>query len=143
MRFLSRTLALGLIVVAGTAAAQEAANPVVRDRIAAMQTIRISTGTLGNMASGRATFDAAAATAAKADLAAAAAALPALFEAPEADPVSKASARIWSDFAGFSAQAEALVTAAEALDVSSLEGVKAGMGVVGGTCRECHQAYRN
>lgn len=143
MKFLTRTLAFGLIALAGAAAAQQAANPVVRDRMAAMDTIRVNTGVLGNMASGRAAFDADAAIAAKTALAAVAAELPALFEAPETDPLSKASARIWSDYAGFTREAEVLLTAAEALDTSSLDGIKAGMGAVGGTCRACHQAYRN
>lgn len=143
MNFLSKTLIAGLIVTAGAATAQQASNPVVAERIAVMQTIRANTGALGDMASGKKPFDAAAATAAKTALAAAAAEMVVKFQAPETDPVSKASPRIWSDYAGFTAQAESLLTAAEAMDVASLDGLKAGMGAVGGTCRVCHQAYRN
>lgn len=143
MKFLSKTLIAGLIVAAGAATAQQASNPVVAERIAVMQTIRINTGALGDMASGKVAFDAAAATAAKTALAAAAADMAVKFKEPETDPVSKASPRIWSDYEGFTTQAEGLVTAAEAMDTASLDGVKAGMGAVGGTCRVCHQAYRN
>lgn len=40
-------------------------------------------------------------------------------------------------------KANALVAAAEGLDASSLDGVKAGMGAIGPTCQSCHGAYRN
>src|SRR5690606_23182662 len=103
-------------------------NPVVKERMDLMQTIRVNTGTLGNMASGKEAFDPAAATAAKTALAAAAAEIVVKFQANEDDPVSEGSPKIWEDYAGFTTRAEALVTAAEAVDVASLDGLKAGMG---------------
>ena len=143
MKFLSKTVALCVILAAGAAVAKDGVtNPVVKARMETMDTIRVNTGILGNMASGKTAFDPAAATAAKTALAAAAAQIVAKFEANEDDPVSEAAPAIWQDFAGFTAKAEALVTAAEAMDVASLEGVKAGMGAVGGSCKACHEAYR-
>lgn len=143
MKFLSKTVALCVILAAGASVAKDGVtNPVVKARMETMDTIRLNTGTLGNMASGKAAFDPAAATAAKTALAAAAAEIVAKFQANEDDPVSEASPKIWEDYAGFTAKAEALVTAAESMDVASLEGVKAGMGAVGGSCKACHEMYR-
>ncbi|GGE09211.1 Cytochrome c556 [Gemmobacter megaterium] len=143
MKFLSKTVALCLIAAAGAAAAKDGVtNPVVKERMDLMQTIRVNTGTLGNMASGKEAFDPAAATAAKTALAAAAAEIVVKFQANEDDPVSEGSPKIWEDYAGFTTRAEALVTAAEAVDVASLDGLKAGMGAIGGSCQSCHEVYR-
>lgn len=143
MRSLTISFALCASLVAGAVFAKDGVtNPVVKARMDVMQTVRINTGTLGDMAEGKATFDAAAATAAKTALAAAAASIVKAFEAQEDDPVSEATPAIWTNFPDFSAKAEALVTAAEAMDTSSLDGVKAGMGSVGGSCKACHEGYR-
>ena len=120
----------------------EASDPVVKARIEVMETIGHATKTLGGMAGGKAPFDAAAAEAAKAALIAAAAEIPARFEAQASDPVSEAKPEIWTSWDDFAAKGTALKTAAEAMDASSLDGVKAGMGAVGGSCKACHSAYR-
>ncbi len=143
MQTLTKIAALCLIAAAGAAAAKEGVtNPVVKARMETMDTIRVNTGTLGNMASGKAPFDPAAATAAKTALAAAAAEIPVKFQANEDDPVSEGSPKIWQDYADFTSRAEALLAAAEAVDTSTLQGVQAGMGAVGGTCKACHEVYR-
>ena len=135
--------ALCLSLLAGTAIAKDGVtNPVVKERMDLMQTIRVNTGALGDMASGKTAFDAAAAGTARANLAAAAAMIPAKFQAEETDPVDEAKPEIWLMFDDFTTKAGALVTAAEALDATSLAGLQAGMGAVGGSCQSCHQAYR-
>lgn len=143
MKTVSRTIAVCLILAAGAAVAKEGVtNPVVKARMDTMQVIRVNTGALGDMASGKTAFDATAAATAKAALAAAAAEIAARFEAEEDDPVSEVRPDIWMAFDDFTQKAEALLAAAEAIDVSSLDGVKAGMGAIGGSCKSCHEAYR-
>lgn len=143
MKTAAKITALALIVAAGAAyAKEEAKNPVVKERMALMQTIRLNTGTLGDMASGKAAFDAGKAAAAKTALAAAAAEIPAKFEPKETDPVSEAKAEIWDDWDDFASDAKALEAAATKIDVASVETLKAGMGAVGGACKDCHGEFR-
>lgn len=143
MNRISRTLALSLIVLGGAALAKEGVtNPVVKARQDTMAAISMNTKVLGDMAGGKTAFDAAAAAAAKTALAAAAAEIPARFQPQETDPVTEAKPEIWTNWADFVAKAEALATAAEALDAATLDGVKAGMAGVGGACKACHSVYR-
>lgn len=139
-----KALGLGLILVAGAAAAQQqvAENPVVKARMELMQTVRVNTGILGDMASGKAAFDATKAAEAKAALTEAAAGIGPHFQAQESDPASKSKPEIWANWDDYLAKAKVLEDAANALDASSVDTLKAGMGAVGGTCRECHSAYR-
>jgi len=143
MKSVLKLVAVAAIVIAGTAYANDKiTNPAVKERVALMQTVRVNTGTLGDMAQGKTAFDAAAATTARANLAAAAAQIVAHFEAEEEDPFSRAKPDIWMAFDDYTTKAEALVTAAEAIDASSLAGLQAGMGAVGGSCQSCHELYR-
>lgn len=143
MKTISYTIALCAALTAGAAFAKDGVtNPAVKARMDAMQTIRVNMATLGDMAQGKAAFDEAAATAAKTALAAAAADTIKLFEAKEDDPVSEGAPAIWENYPDFTAKAESLVTAAEAIDTASLDGIRAGMGAVGGTCKSCHELYR-
>ena len=104
--------------------------------------IGANTKILGDMAGEKAPFDAAKAAEAKAALSAAAAEIPAKFEANVDDPKSEVVPAIWTDFADFTAKGKALEDAAVAIDVSSLDTIKAGMGAIGGTCGACHKVYR-
>ena len=143
MKKIFATVALCGALVAGTAIAKDGVtNPVVKERMDLMQMVRVSTATLGDMAGGKAEFDAEKAMVAKTALAAAAGQIVAKFQANEDDPVAEGRPEIWTNFADFTAKAESLVTAAEAIDVASLDGIKAGMGAIGGTCKACHEAYR-
>jgi cytochrome c556 len=117
-------------------------DPQVKARVELMDTIGASTKTLGEMASGKVPFDATAAATAKAALASAAAQIPAAFEPQATDPVSKAKAEIWTNWSDFTAKSEALLTAAEVIDVGSQETTGAGMGKIGEACKACHSAYR-
>ena len=143
MKFLTKTIAICLTLTAGAALAKDGVtNPVVKERMDLMQTIRVNTGVLGDMAAGKSAFDATAAGTARAALAGAAAMIPAKFQAEETDPVDEAKPDIWMMFDDFTKKAEGLTMAAEALDVASLETLQAGMGAVGGSCKSCHEAYR-
>ncbi len=133
---------LALAAIVGAAGAQEATLPEVKARKEQMQAQRMAVAVLGDMASGKTAFDAAAAAKAKADLAALGAQIPARFEAEVTEAASKSKPEIWMMWDDFVTKAEALTAAAEALDAGSLDGVKAGMPAIGGACQACHQAYR-
>lgn len=148
MKTLMKIAAAGMIVfagIAGTAIAdgdEEAKNPAVKARREAMEAIGGATKVLGEMAGEKTAFDAAAAEAAKASMLAAIANVPTLFEANETDPVSEAKPEIWTNWDDFAKKAETLNAAVTAMDTASLDGVKAGMGAVGGACKDCHTSYR-
>lgn len=144
MKFLTKTLVAGLVLAGGMAFAEgEATEPNAQAREAVMQTIGMNLKVLGDMAGDKTPFDAAAAEAAKAALIAAAADAPAKFETQgAADPASEAKPELWSNWDDFVKKAGALGGAVTAMDVASVDGIKAGMGAVGGTCKDCHTAYR-
>lgn len=143
MKLMTKGLIAGLILVAGVAIAKEGVqDPTVKARMDLMGTIGMNTKILGDMATDRTAFDAAAAQAAQAALVAASADIAAKFEPQATDPVAEAKPEIWTNWDDFVAKGEALNAAAVALDPSSLDGVKAGMGAIGGTCRDCHSLYR-
>ena len=143
MRFVAKALILSLTLTAGVAIAKDGVqDPTVKARMDLMGTIGMNTKILGDMAGGKAPFDATAASAAKVALAAAAAQIPAAFEVEADDPVSEARPDIWMNMEGFAEKAKGLETAAGAIDVSSLESVQAGMGAIGGSCKACHSDFR-
>ena len=143
MRLIAKTAAFALVLVATVAIAAEATDPVVKARQELMDGNGMNAKILGEMAGGKAAFDAVAAEAAKAALVAASAEIAAKFEMQASDPKSKAKPEIWANFADFTAKAGALNAAATALDASTLEGVQAGMAGVGGACKACHTAYKS
>ena len=145
MPFRPITAAMLLLAATGplAALAQEATDPNVQARQALMRTIGQNSKVLGDMASGQAGYDAAAAEAAKAALAAAAAEIPARFEIQgAADPESTALPEIWTNWDDFVAKGQALEAAVNAADVSSASAIQASMGGIGGACSACHRAYR-
>jgi len=142
MNLISKLIAFGLILAAGVAAAQDATNPAVIARKDLMKSNGMSVKILGDMAGGKAAFDAVAAAAAAAQLAANAADVAAKFEVNEVDPASKASPDVWTNWDDFMAKADALGAAAKAMDTSTVEGVQAGLAGVGGACKDCHTSYR-
>lgn len=142
MKHATKALALGLALVAGVAMAAEATDPTVKARQELMDVIGMNTGILGKMAGGETAFDAAAAEGAKAAIAGAAAEIAAKFEPQAADPKSTAKEDIWANWDDFVKKGDALKAAAEAMDATTLEGVQAGMGAIGGSCKDCHSTYR-
>ena len=141
---LIKAFAIGAVLAAGAAFAQEAPtdpNAIARSEL--MKTVGMNTGILGNMASGKEAFDAAKAEGAKAALIDAAAKVEATFmEQGGADPVSEAKPEIWANWEDFLVKAKAMGDAAGTVDVASAETIGAGMGAIGGTCKDCHTSYR-
>ncbi len=133
----------GVVLATGVAIAQAAAtDPNVIARQGLMKSIGGATKTLGDMAGGKAAFDAAAAEAAKATLIAASLDIEAKFVTQTADPEQDAKPEVWTNWADFLVKAKALNDAATALDASSVETIGAGMAGVGGACKACHTDYR-
>ena len=143
MKFPTKSLTLGIILMAGVAFAEtEATDPDVIARQSLMKTFGGAAKTLGGMASGDVAFDAAASAAAKAVLMAGAAAIPAKFEKNAVDPGSEAKPEVWTNWADFLIKAKGMGDAAAAVDATSAAGLQAGMGAIGGSCKACHQANR-
>jgi cytochrome c556 len=143
MKIISKVFVVTLALSAGVAFAKDGVqDPTVKARMDLMGTIAMNTKTLGDMAGGKTDFDATAAAAAKAALSAAAADILVKFEQEADDPVSEARPDIWMNWDGFAEDAGALGAAADAMDVASLDGIKAGMGAIGGSCKDCHTDFR-
>lgn len=143
MKFV-KVLAVGAILAAGVAYAQQApTEPNAIARADLMKMVGMNTGILGGMASGKEPYDAAKAEGAKAALIEASAKIEATFKDQGADdPVSESKAEIWTNWDDFLVKAKALGDAAGAIDVASVETIGAGMGAIGGTCKDCHSTYR-
>lgn len=129
-----------ILTLSGTAVLADGHH--IEERQAFMKGISGQIRVIAQMAQGRSDFDADAATAAKTALIDYATQFPAVFESDENGPESEAKPEIWSDWDGFMAQINAFGDAANNLDTASLDGVKAGMGALGGTCSACHKEYR-
>lgn len=141
MKLISKALITGFVLTASVAYAA-ATDPAVIARQDLMKTVGAQSKVLFGMAGDKAAFDPAAAEAAKAALVAASAEIAAKFEPQATDPESEAKAEIWTNWNDFVAKATALNAASTGLDVSSLDALKASIGPVGGTCKDCHTAYR-
>jgi cytochrome c556 len=139
LKFMS--LALSAALMGGLATSAMAADPSVEARQALMKSFGGAAKTLGGMAGGEA-YDAAAAEAAKAALVAGAAEIAAKYEMNVEDPTSEAKPEVWTNWEDFLVKAKALGDAAAALDVASAESIGAGMGAIGGACKDCHTTYR-
>ena len=143
MKF-AKALIIGAVLSAGAAFAEEKRtdpNAIARGEL--MTTIGKNTGVLGVMAGGKAAYDAAAAEAAKAAIVEAAGKIEATFkDQGAADPASEAKPEVWTNWEEFLADAKKLGEAAGAMDVASAETIGAGMGALGGACKDCHTTYR-
>lgn len=137
------TLALTAALAASVAfAKEEPTDPTVKARVAVMAAIGKNAKVLGDMAGGKAPFDAAAAASAKQAILAATAEIAPKFEPQASDPNSEAKPEIWTNWVDFVTKADAAKAAATALDAGSLDSVKVGMGALGGACKACHTDYR-
>jgi cytochrome c556 len=142
MKIVYAAVFTGLVLAAGATYAGKATEPAAMARQDLMDTIGMNVKVLGDMAGGKAAFDATAATAAKAAIEAAAAEIAVKFEPQTTDPESKAKPEIWANWDDFIAKANGLGAAATAMDTATVEGVQAGMGAIGGSCKACHSDYR-
>ena len=143
MKIVTATL-IGALLTAGVAFAEgDRTDPNALARSDLMKTIGKNTGILGDMAGGKAAYDAAAAEAAKAAIVEAAGKIEATFkDQGGADPASEAKPEIWANWDEFLADAKTLGDAAGAMDVASAESIGAGMGALGGACKDCHTDFR-
>jgi cytochrome c556 len=141
---IAKAFAIGALLAAGAAFAEEERtdpNAIAREEL--MEMVGKNTGILGDMAGGKTAYDAAAAEGAKAALIEASAKIEATFmEQGAADPASEAKPEIWANWDDFLVKAKALGDAAGAMDVASAESIGAGMGALGGACKDCHTTYR-
>ncbi|MFN3282349.1 MAG: cytochrome c [Tabrizicola sp.] len=143
MKFVKAAV-MGAILAAGAAFAEgERTDPNAIARSELMKMIGKNTGILGGMAKGEVAYDAAAAEGAKAAIIEAAARIEETFkEQGGADPASEAKPEIWTNWDEFLMDAKALGDAAGAMDVASAESIGAGMGALGGACKDCHTDFR-
>lgn len=132
-------LALCLALPATTAAAQE--DPVTV-RMAVMKAIAGNLKVIGDMAKGTTEFDAEKANDALSRMAMRAGQVPAVFESNVTNDESEALPAIWENWDDFVAKSNVLETAAASASVSSAEDLGLAIRAVGGTCRDCHQTYR-
>ena len=142
MKFATKAIAISVVLIAGMAFAGKSTDPDAMARQTLMDTVGMNTKILGDIAGGKAPFDAAAAEAAKAALGDAAGKIAVTFKPQGTDDKSEAKPDIWTNWDDFVAKADGLVKAAAALDASTVEGVQAGMGGLGGACKDCHTKYR-
>jgi cytochrome c556 len=143
MKFVKAAV-IGVLLTAGAAFAEgDRTDPNAKARSDLMRTVGKNTGILGDMAGGKAAYDAAAAEGAKAAIIEAAGMIEATFkDQGAADPASEVKPEIWTNWEGFLADAKALGDAAGAMDVASTETIGAGMGALGGACKDCHTDFR-
>ena len=143
MKFVKAAV-IGAILIAGAAFAEgDRTDPNAKARSDLMRVVGKNTGILGDMAGGKAAYDAAAAEAAKAAIVEAAGMIEATFkDQGAADPASEAKPEIWANWEDFLADAKMLGDAAGAMDVASAETIGAGMGALGGACKDCHTDFR-
>lgn len=139
---LSMTLVATALIAGAAAAKDGVSNPLVKARMDHMQKIKSQMGRLVSMAEGKTSFDPRGAEAAAAVLSALSIEIPQEFEPAETDPVSEALPAIWSDFEGFSAKADALFQAAQAIDTSGADALAASVKNAAASCISCHDSYR-
>lgn len=146
IRQVSSLCAASVLLLVGSgiapAFAQDARNPVVAERMRLMSDVGAASKILGDMVSGRTTFDQARAAQAAATLVQLSNRMPDAFAAQETDPASDALPSIWENWSTFTARAETLRAAVQAVDPSSAGSLRAGLADIGGACRACHTTFR-
>ena len=141
---LTAAAALTLATVA-PAGGHSDADPAVAARHAQMQLFSFNLAILGNMAQGKADYDAAAAQAAADNLAAVSGMDVSAYWAEGTAEGSRALPAIWENLDDFMAKNAAVNTAAVAMAAvagTDLESLQTAMGDLGGTCSACHREYR-
>jgi len=143
MKFATRALVVGMVLMAGVAVAKDGVqDPTVKAWMDLMGIQGQNAKILGEMAGGKTPFDAAAAEAARLMLVDTSTQIAAKFETKATDPVSETLPEIWLNWADFTAKADHLNTVVTAVDTTTLEAVQAGMGKIGEACKDCHSTFR-
>jgi cytochrome c556 len=134
---------LAVVVAGGVAFAQA---DVIKQRQEAMKAVGGAMGALVKMVKGEEAYDSAKAKAAVETMAAKAKGFDTLFPAGSDKGAETAAApKIWTDMAGFKAalaKLEQVAGAQAAVAGKDLDGVKAAVGALGGTCKGCHDDFR-
>lgn len=145
------TVILSAILIAGSALAAGHGSPedIHKMRNANMKEIGKNMGVLGNMVKGSSDYDAAAAKAAAGELVTLASVdLDAFWaEGSSSDEVatSRAKPEIWANLDDLKSKHQAMIDAAIALEAvagDGLEQMQTAFGPMGGSCGDCHKAYR-
>lgn len=123
-------------------AAEEAKDPDVKARIALMQALKAETGTLADMVSGKAPFDAVRAEAAIEVLRADADRVEPVFKPRADDPASEALPDIWNAPSEFRQKTNRLVKATMELDGGSLGALGDSLNTLGAACKDCHGRFK-
>jgi len=147
--FLTASLALATLCCALPAAAQfQKPEDAVKYRKAAFTVMAAHFGRIGAMAQGRVPFDGAAA-AANAELVASLAKLPfaGFVEGTSGTEKGTPKANVWSDRAKFDAAAKKMQDEVSKLAVvakaNNLDQLKVAFGNAAGSCKSCHDDFRN
>ncbi|CUH52479.1 Cytochrome c556 [Shimia marina] len=136
------SLALLLIVATPAWAHNGVKDPQVMARMTAMEHIGDAFQTLVSMAKQEVPLHQAKAHMARDTIVTHASTITTLFEAPATDAKSEALPNIWDNWADFSAKADDLTKAAQALDFKDRAALADTLGAVGSACRACHKPYR-
>ncbi len=146
--FIAAATVAGLLTALPAAAQFQKPEDAVKYRKAAFQIMGTHFGRIGAMASGRAPFDGAAA-AANADVVAFVSKLPyaGFVEGTSGTEKGSPKANVWTERAKFDSDAKAMQDAVAALAVAAkannLDQLKAAFGNAAGTCKACHDNFRN
>lgn len=148
-RILIAAAAVATLLTSLPAAAQfQKPEDAVKYRKAAFTVMATHFGRIGAMTSGRAPYDAAAA-AANAEVVADMAKLPfaGFVEGTGGTEKNQPNAKVWSERAKFDESAKKLqeesAKLAAAAKTNNLDALKAAFGATAGTCKSCHDNYRN
>ena len=142
MRHTILTVSAVLIGATAVLAHQGVKDPGVMARMDGMKQVGKAMSVLGDMAKGKAAFDADAAAAAKTAALEHLARVPELFKEPHDDPKSEALPVIWTDFDSFLDRNRASIRAVEALDLTGLDGLRSTLSAAGKGCSGCHKDFR-
>lgn len=134
---------LAVALAGGVPLVAQTRDAAVAARTTLMAGIGAETRALGDMASGRSSFDATRAQAAQAEIARRAALITDRFRTEALHPDSEARPEIWTQWTQFAARASDLQAAAAALDPSSAASLRGGLAQLGAACRACHGSFRN
>ena len=138
----------GLLTALPAAAQFQKPEDAVKYRKAAFTVMATHFGRIGAMASGRAPFDGAAA-AANADVVVSMSKLPyaGFVEGTGGTEKGQPKANVWTDRAKFDAGAKKMqdevVKLAAVAKTNNLDQLKAAFGAAAGTCKDCHDNFRN
>ena len=146
--FLAAATVAGLLTALPAAAQFQKPEDAVKYRKAGMTMIAAHFGRIGAMASGRAPFDGAAA-AANAEIITHLSSLPfaGFVDGTSGTEKGTPNAKVWSERAKFDEGAkkmqDELAKLAVAAKANNLDTLKAAFGNAAGTCKSCHDSYRN